>query len=261
MAMHARRPGESAPVNALRLSPGQLRDLHEGLDRYRSAEFDRENRFNERFAYRASQPVCVRIEHPGGSSVDYLVEPRDLSCTGLGFLHGAFIHPGSVCHVTLTDCEGKTMLVRGTVRRCQYLEGRLHVIGVEFKDKVNVSMFDVQAYSNEEADDSDSEQVLRLTSTLAGEPRVQAALAEYVDRMAVLTKDVVQALRIERIALAQERCRSLQKAAQRFGYPPIERQAELLAKGFEGNRLAAGWQENLLELGSLVEAAKRGLAA
>lgn len=259
MTLPACRLGSSVPVDALRLSPAQLRELHDGLDQYRSAEYDRENRFNERFAYRSSQPVRVRVCHPGGSEVEYHVEPRDLSTTGFGFVHGGFIHPESECKVTLTDNRGKAMLVRGTVRRCQFIEGRLHVVGVEFRDKIDLGMFDVSAYGSDDRDDRPGEaSMARLVSSHAGAGTHD--LTEYVERMAVLTKDVVQALQGARVPLAGERCRSLQKVAGRFGYPPIEQQAGVLAEGFEGNRLAAGWQGNLLQLGSLIEAAKRGLA-
>ncbi len=80
----------------------------------------------------------------------FKVTPLNLSSTGAGFLHGAFLYPGTPCDVLLTNIHGETELTRSTVARCELIGGRIHQVGVKFESKLEVSRF----LSNEGGADS-----------------------------------------------------------------------------------------------------------
>jgi len=83
----------------------------------------------------------------------FRVIPMNLSGSGIGFLHGAFLYPGSVCDIMLTNLEGKAELVRGEIARCELAKGRIHQVGVKFAEPIEVSRF---MTSETEAPDSEN---------------------------------------------------------------------------------------------------------
>lgn len=71
----------------------------------------------------------------------YRVIPTNLSATGIGFLHGAFLHPGTVCDVMLMTLGGQTEIIRGTIARCELAQGKVHRAGVKFEKRIRISRF------------------------------------------------------------------------------------------------------------------------
>jgi hypothetical protein len=71
----------------------------------------------------------------------YRAIPIDLSATGLGFLHGMFLHPGTVCDIMLMTLSGHTETVRGVVARCELARGRVHKVGLKFARPLSISRF------------------------------------------------------------------------------------------------------------------------
>ncbi|UCD76726.1 MAG: response regulator [Phycisphaerales bacterium] len=133
--------GDTSPINALRLSDSERRKLLERLDRQRTAFRGRESRLEDRLPYKTAADVIVTLRHPGGSVVDYLVRPRNLSPQGIGFLHGNFVHPGSECQVHLVNLDRQPELVEGTVVRCRHVEGLVHEVGVRFEQPIALEKF------------------------------------------------------------------------------------------------------------------------
>lgn len=99
-----------------------------------------ESRQDPRLAYRAGG-LIVQMHHPGGSCVNYLVRPRNLSTSGMGFLHGAFCYSGTPCHLTLHDAQQKRRRLKGRVVRCQLIEGLIHEVGVQFDEPIEIEQF------------------------------------------------------------------------------------------------------------------------
>jgi CheY-like chemotaxis protein len=125
-------------VDSLRLSEQERLEIIAQLDR--QARFGRgsERRQEERQHYEDGGGLVVRVQNPGGASVSYLVRARNLSTSGVGFLHGTFLYPGSSCTVRLTGTKGQPVEVAGKVARCQHVRGRVHEIGVLFRRPIRL---------------------------------------------------------------------------------------------------------------------------
>ena len=138
-------PGDFAmsdtPQDTLRLNEQQIREMIELLDKRGAREAGVVKRFNRRFGYGASAAVIVELQQPTGDSLTYRVVAHDLSSTGVGFLHGVFVHSGVPCTVELIALDRERIRVPGTVVRCELVKGRVHFVGVRFDQSIDLSMF------------------------------------------------------------------------------------------------------------------------
>lgn len=64
---------------------------------------------------------------------------RDLSNHGVGLLHGAFVYPDTHVYLRFVTSTNEAFDVYGYVRRCTFVAGRTHEIGVEFEEPIDVS--------------------------------------------------------------------------------------------------------------------------
>ncbi|MBL8746621.1 MAG: response regulator, partial [Phycisphaerae bacterium] len=69
--------------------------------------------------------------------------PRNLTKRGAAVLSGAFVHPGTVCHLTLRAVNGKARSVAGVIRWCQHVKARAHDLGIEFSSPINPRDFSI----------------------------------------------------------------------------------------------------------------------
>ena len=111
------------------------------LDRQGEGHRGAELRAEARLPYHSSGGVVTTLHHPGGSVVNYLVRPRNLSRRGVGFLHGNFVHIGSRCQVHLLRLDNRPQAINGTVARCQHVDGLVHEIGVRFDEPIELAHF------------------------------------------------------------------------------------------------------------------------
>lgn len=122
--------------NSLGLSQKEIEVL---LDRFdASGGGASPNREFTRWKFRLER-VIMKTSHPGGSVVEIPVVCRNLSSGGVGVLHCNYVHPGSEVTVAL-EVAGATASkeIPGVVRRCVHREGKIHDIGIEFKQSINV---------------------------------------------------------------------------------------------------------------------------
>lgn len=86
--------------------------------------------------------VVVHLRQPGSTASEpYLVPTRNLSKTGVAFLHGGFIHSGTECVMHLITRDGAWQSVPGQVVRCRFVESNIHEVGVQFTDPIELSKF------------------------------------------------------------------------------------------------------------------------
>lgn len=120
-------------------------------------------RKQDRFEYRA-EGVPVTITHPSGGVARFLVSTRNLSCGGVSFIHGGFLHIGTHCRVALRRLDGRETVVLGKVASCRHIAQRIHEVGVSFYEKIDVS----------EYCDPEAEPVSSAPSATAAAPPVEA---------------------------------------------------------------------------------------
>ena len=126
-------------IDTLRLTDEQWRELSDQLDRVNPYETGQ--RRHERVGYRKLAQIAVAIQQPNGQWAKYIVRSRDLSPSGIGFIHGSYVHTGSACRVILKDTKGQVVCLEGTVRRSDMIKGTAHNIGVQFLEEINLNRF------------------------------------------------------------------------------------------------------------------------
>lgn len=127
-------------IDTLRLQAHEVQRLLAILDDRNQPPKDIQ-RASERLMYGQGAAIVLSIEQYDGSEVTYLVRPRNLSDTGLGFLHGTFIYPGTPALATLKARGNLPIEVRGQIIRCQLIQGRVHEIGMRFDQPIDVEQF------------------------------------------------------------------------------------------------------------------------
>lgn len=136
------RPGggdDQQILDVLHLSDTQWRKLADGLRQNTTSKFEKNNRRHVRTDYVGRVGIALRYSENHWKK--FVVFTRDISPTGLGFVHGGYFHVGSECRIVLKTLDKDVLCVNGVVKRCQYLHDRLHDIGVEFTTPIDVGWF------------------------------------------------------------------------------------------------------------------------
>ncbi len=131
-------------VRTIRVSDDDLAAILDKLDA-QTAEEGRDSSRPERFSYR--QKGCLlHMQQPGdGSATTFQVPTRDLSASGVSFLHGGYVHVGTRCIIQLISLHGTWTDVRGRVSRCVYVTSQIHDVGVKFDSPIQPGEFSSSA--------------------------------------------------------------------------------------------------------------------
>jgi hypothetical protein len=120
-------------LDTLAISRERWQMLLDELDQMRCEAPDAANRRRTRRAScRDALAAFLDVEHPSGARSSFLVRPRDISRTGFGFIHGAFLHPTSRVELTLVTPQKRLIRRCGRVSRCRYVRGKVHEVGIVF---------------------------------------------------------------------------------------------------------------------------------
>jgi CheY-like chemotaxis protein len=124
-------------TNSVGLSAVELeavfRQLDSGVDASRRRE-------SARMEFRKLS-VGMEIMQPGGGQTQINVACRNLSRSGLGFLHSSYIHIGTPVALTLSHQNKQQVRVMATVVRCRHVQRHIHDVGVRFEKPINVRDF------------------------------------------------------------------------------------------------------------------------
>ncbi len=124
----------------LRLSARQTAEILEGMQRSKK-EVTEERRRSPRAPYKDVSRLCVLLENEQKGKRTYALIPRNLSRLGISLLHGKFVYGGTNCVVGLQAADGQVVPVRGKVIWCRLVTGRVHELGVQFEDPIDVEDF------------------------------------------------------------------------------------------------------------------------
>ena len=140
-------------LDNLRLGDSDLESLLDVMDQNAMGAPGQERRPDARYRYRQTVRVRARVDHPGGTTQIFRVKVRNLSRTGMGFLHGSFLHQGTRVCVYLVELSGKEQPAEGQVVRVRHVRGQVHEIGVRFAHPINLAQF--VRFSEEDSQASD----------------------------------------------------------------------------------------------------------
>ncbi len=139
----SRRPSAAAAIDTLKLDDQKWADL---TRRVREAAAQGQNpaekRHHERKRYEKRIRCILRAQQPGAKEPqNFIVYSRNLSRGGLGFFHGAYVHPRTVCQVILPRPDGKGAVIDARVQWCRHVEQRIHEVGVQFDEPIEIDAF------------------------------------------------------------------------------------------------------------------------
>ena len=128
-------------MNTLRLTEEQRRDLLARLDEAAAAPFeDDEQRQSERVAA-PEQAVVLWWREPVGSGEFpvFQTECRNISSTGIAFLHGSYVHPDTSCAIVLRMPSHEGLRIDAKTVRCRYVEEATYEVGAQFRRPVDLN--------------------------------------------------------------------------------------------------------------------------
>jgi len=123
----------SEPRLSLRLSDVEVERLLSELNQQSSQDKNKNKRRSERVPIPNDVSIVLQMLHPGGGVDKFIVRGRNVSDHGVALLHGTFIHTDTKCMVTFRKADGESVQLDGIVRRCRYLSGGAHEVGIMFK--------------------------------------------------------------------------------------------------------------------------------
>lgn len=126
-------------LDTLRLGPEEytrILDLLYPDGNHRGAEHRRSARW--RFW---TDHAAVLVHRPDGSEAPYAIKPHNISARGLAFLHGFFLQIGTPCDLALRTLRKVPQILPGRVARCRHVTGKVHEIGVEFREACDLRLF------------------------------------------------------------------------------------------------------------------------
>lgn len=135
------RQAEQHWIDTLKLSENERHQLMEALDETADEARFGNLRSDNRVPFEMPSGVVTKVYQPGGSVASYLIHPRNLSRTGMSFLHGAYVHDKSRCEVFLRTVKNQTAVIAAVVKWCRHVRGRIHEVGVHFNHPIVMSAF------------------------------------------------------------------------------------------------------------------------
>lgn len=167
---------ERGVLKTLRLSPDEMARVMNDLDHASSPQAEVKRSYR-RWRFRGTLAV-ISITNEHGSRTNYAVEPRDLSSTGMGVIHGSFIHPRTVVQVGLRKLDGGVASLRAEVVRCRMLSAGVYEVGIRFEDRIDpmdvIASDQEQVFQNERVELGDLEGVILFICGNRVEQRLMA---------------------------------------------------------------------------------------
>ena len=134
-------------VDSLKLNESQFQDLviarHKNMPAKKDSRPDTAgsaSRDSIRVRIRGALWIPAELRETGGNTHRYRVYPVDISSSGACFLVGRFFHQGTACDLTFQLADGELMQVNGKVVRCNFMQGRVHEVGINFDSKFDMDL-------------------------------------------------------------------------------------------------------------------------
>jgi hypothetical protein len=134
-------PTGNTPFDTLKLSDLQKHNFVDKLETIDEADEERDRRRSDRTRVREDLHVVISYDDKIERDVWFKAVPRNLSDHGMAVLHGAFIYPNSKAMIRFELPGGQKLSIMGTIRRCNFISGKTHDVGVEFDKPIDASIF------------------------------------------------------------------------------------------------------------------------
>ncbi len=129
--------------DSLRLSQAEVEDLIAELNRATAKAPQSTRRELKRWPMQHQRCVLTTSSKLMGN-MHGVAYPRNLAKKGAAVLTGAFVHPGTTCHLTLRSIDGSARSIPGVIRWCRHVKARAHDLGIQFASAVNPRDFFIE---------------------------------------------------------------------------------------------------------------------
>jgi hypothetical protein len=128
---------QPSQAQQLRVTDVEATAIARALEQHETTARNLSSRDAERFRLPPGFKVVGTFTMPGGSTQNAIVTVRNISRTGMGFLHGTFLHPGSVASLVIVDEQRQPLLrIGGKVVRSEQIRVRVYDVGMRFDESV-----------------------------------------------------------------------------------------------------------------------------
>ncbi|MEM9082591.1 MAG: response regulator [Planctomycetota bacterium] len=127
-------------TNTLRMNDRELRRILSLINSHDKGETASSKRRTRRWDA-SYQKVVVSTMDEHARMTHTLAILRNISETGLSYVHGQFMHINRECTIAIRDNQGQPRAVAGKIVRCSHVDGRFHEIGVRFDSPIDPHSF------------------------------------------------------------------------------------------------------------------------
>ncbi len=129
--------------DSVRMSKKEYQSLMADMERASAAPVRRHGvnknrRGQQRFSYHQDAKLICQMSQDLSSPMQIIVRCRNISVGGLGFLHGAYVHPGTRVVLTLISANKQGYRINGSIVRCRHLTKTVHEVGVAFDEPIDL---------------------------------------------------------------------------------------------------------------------------
>lgn len=130
------------PIDSLRLSNRDCEQMLRNLDMATRPVEEGENQRGEYDRVDVSNDMIavVKLLPADSRPTQFRIRCRNISSTGIGFLHGQFIYEKTPCEIILINGQQQGFQLHAKVVRCRFIEKHVHEVGIQFASPVDIKV-------------------------------------------------------------------------------------------------------------------------
>lgn len=126
------------PIDSLKLSSAEWTKLQQQLNKQNATPEEDQRQGAVRTSMKDGALALLRILTESSQAPHFRIRCRNISSTGIGFMHGQFIHPGTEVEIIFVTQKREGVIVNGKVMRAQLIDGHVHNLGVQFDEPIDL---------------------------------------------------------------------------------------------------------------------------
>lgn len=128
------------PIDTLKLSDAEWLECLSEIKHLQATNVARyaDQRSHRRQSCELAIMMLANMYCSDGRRQLYTIRTFDISATGMGFLHGAYVYKDTRVQVLLKHAENGWVKVPGKAVRCEYFKNMVHQVGVMFDNEIKL---------------------------------------------------------------------------------------------------------------------------
>ena len=134
--------GDGELIDAPRISDAEWSECVKEMDlRAKEDSGCEDKRAEARQPYRNVTKIIISFKNYDGRQQRFQVRAYDLSSSGLGFLHGAYIYGDTPAEIYMQDKSCSLTRISATIVSCVHVKKRIHRVGARFDQPIDLNDF------------------------------------------------------------------------------------------------------------------------